>query len=163
MRIRHSDRHSGKVEIPMTPMIDIVFQLLVFFIMSFKIVQPEGDFNIRMPLPASNAPAAPSELPVFNLRMVAAANGDLEQLSMDSRVFEGEDRFAKLHGYIRGMINDAGGPGTAEDQEVEINADFDLRYDYVMRAITALSGYIENGQRHQLIEKIRLTPAKEGS
>lgn len=162
MRIRHSQQSSGKVEVPMTPMIDIVFQLLVFFIMSFKIVLPEGDFNIRMPLPASNAPAAPSELPVFNLRMEAAENGDLERLSMDSRVFKGEDRFAKLHSYIRGMINDAGGPGTAADQEVEINADFDLRYDYVMRAITALSGYIENGQRHQLIEKIRLTPAKEG-
>lgn len=161
MKIRHSQTHSGKVDIPMTPMIDIVFQLLVFFIMSFKIVLPEGDFNIRMPLPASNAPAAPSELPVFNLRMEAAENGDLARLSMDSRVFEGEDRFAKLHSYIRGMINDAGGPGTAADQEVEINADFDLRYDYVMRAITALSGYIENGQRHQLIEKIRLTPAKE--
>lgn len=161
MKIRHSQTHSGKIEIPMTPMIDIVFQLLIFFIMSFKIVLPEGDFSIRMPLPASNAPAAPSELPVFNLRMEAGENGDLTQLSMDSRVFEGEDRFAKLHSYIRGMINDAGGPGTAADQEVEINADFDLRYDYVMRAITALSGYIENGQRHQLIEKIRLTPAKE--
>ena len=163
MKIRHSQTHSGKVEIPMTPMIDIVFQLLVFFIMSFKIVLPEGDFSIRMPLPASNAPAAPSELPVSNLRLEAAENGDLVRLSIDGRVFEGEDRFAKLHGYIRGMINDAGGPGTAADQEVEINADFDLRYDYVMRAITALSGYIENGQRHQLIEKIRLTPAKEGS
>ena len=28
----------------MTPMIDIVFQLLVFFIMTFKIVSQEGDF-----------------------------------------------------------------------------------------------------------------------
>lgn len=145
----------------MTPMIDIVFQLLVFFIMSFKIVLPEGDFNIRMPLPASDAPSAPSELPVFNLRMVAAEDGSLATLQMDSRVFEGADRFAKLHAYLRGLVSDSGGPGTAEDQEVEINADYDLRYDYVMRAITALSGYIENGQRHALIEKIRLTPPQE--
>ncbi|TWU00308.1 Biopolymer transport protein ExbD/TolR [Botrimarina colliarenosi] len=160
MKIRHTD-HRDRIDVPMTPMIDIVFQLLVFFIMSFKIVLPEGDFNIRMPLPANDAPAAPSELPVFNLRMTAGEGGGLEQLSMDSRVFEGEDRFAKLHSYIRGLIDDSGGPGTAEDQEVEINADYDLHYDYVMRAITALSGYLENGQRHQLIEKIRLTPPTE--
>lgn len=160
MRIRNTD-HRDSIELQMTPMIDIVFQLLVFFIMTFKIVLPEGDFNIRMPLPASDAPAAPSELPVFNLRMVAAEDGRLATLQLDSRMFEGEDRFAKLHGYLRGQIDDSGGPGTADEQEVEINADYELRYDYVMRAITALSGYIENGQRHALIEKIRLTPPKE--
>ena len=161
MKVKRGPR-KDRVELPMAAMIDIVFQLLVFFIASFKVVLPEGDFSIRMPLAASNAPAAPSELPVFNLRMVAGENGDLVRLSMDSRVFEGEDRFAQLHSYIRGMIDDSGGPGTAEDQEVEINADYNLRYDYIIRAVTALSGYIENGQRHQLIEKIRLTPPKDG-
>jgi len=143
MRIRNAD-HRDRINLQTTPMIDIVFQLLVFFIMTFKIVLPEGDFNIRMPLPASDAPAAPSELPTLNLRMVAAEDGDLQTLSLGARTFEGADRFAKLHGYIRGLIDDSGGPGTADEQEVEINADYDLQYDYVMRAITALSGYIEN-------------------
>jgi biopolymer transport protein ExbD len=55
MKVRNSGGKNEKVEIPMTPMIDIVFQLLVFFIMTFKIVSQEGDFNIKMPL------AAPSE------------------------------------------------------------------------------------------------------
>ncbi|NBP80347.1 hypothetical protein EBU58_06445, partial [bacterium] len=36
---------ADKIDINMTPMIDIVFQLLAFFIMSLKIVQPEGDFD----------------------------------------------------------------------------------------------------------------------
>lgn len=160
MKIRNTD-HRDTVELQMTSMIDIVFQLLVFFIMTFKIVLPEGDFNIRMPLPANEAPAAPSELPTLNLRMIADGEGVLSKLQLDTRVFEGDDRFLKLHSYIRGLIDDSGGPGTASDQEVEINADYELKYDYVMRAITALSGYIENGQRHQLIEKIRLTPPKE--
>ena len=56
MKIRHAD-HRDRITLQTTPMIDIVFQLLVFFIMSFKIVLPEGDFNIRMPLPADEAPA----------------------------------------------------------------------------------------------------------
>lgn len=46
-------RAATKVELMMTPMIDIVFQLLIFFIMSFKIAAQEGDFNIKMPLAAS--------------------------------------------------------------------------------------------------------------
>ncbi len=34
----------------MTPMIDVVFQLLIFFMLTLKIIAPEGDFNINMPL-----------------------------------------------------------------------------------------------------------------
>ena len=39
----------SKVEIPMAPMIDIVFQLLIFFMLNLKIVAPEGNFNINLP------------------------------------------------------------------------------------------------------------------
>jgi len=58
-------------------------------------------------------------------------------------------------------VNDAGGPGTASDLEVEIDADYDLNYEYVMRAITAITGYIENGQPHKLIERVKFTPPKK--
>ena len=40
---------AAKVPIDMTPMIDIVFQLLTFFVMTLKIATSEGDFNIKMP------------------------------------------------------------------------------------------------------------------
>ena len=36
----------AKVDIPMAPMIDIVFQLLIFFMLNLKIVAPEGNFNV---------------------------------------------------------------------------------------------------------------------
>jgi biopolymer transport protein ExbD len=39
----------AKVEQNMTAMIDVVFQLLTFFVMSFKVAAMEGDFNIKMP------------------------------------------------------------------------------------------------------------------
>ena len=56
--MRFREHHVGpeeKIELQMTPMIDIVFQLLVFFIMTFKIVAQEGDFNVKMPLASANA------------------------------------------------------------------------------------------------------------
>ena len=58
MKIRHrSDMAEEKIELQMTPMIDIVFQLLIFFIFSLRISAQEGDFNISMPLAAPNAGA----------------------------------------------------------------------------------------------------------
>ena len=36
MQIRNANKAGEKIELQMTPMIDIVFQLLVFFIMTFK-------------------------------------------------------------------------------------------------------------------------------
>ena len=57
MKFRHPIAYE-KIELQMTPMIDIVFLLLIFFVMTFKIVAAEGDFNIKMPLarPDSGTP-----------------------------------------------------------------------------------------------------------
>ena len=71
MKVRNVQSNADeKVEVQMTPMIDIVFQLLIFFIMTFKIVAQEGDFNIKMPL------SAPSEgLPEEEVRKLLKAAG----------------------------------------------------------------------------------------
>ena len=44
----------------MTPMIDIVFNLLIFFVMTFKITAPEGDFNVKMPAQAAQGVPDPT-------------------------------------------------------------------------------------------------------
>lgn len=161
MRFRHQAR-DDKIEMQMTPMIDIVFQLNIFFLFTFQIVLPEGDFNIRMPSAAAARAAEPSETLPQTLVLKAGPNGELADLQLSGRSFgNGRDAFAQLHAFIRSQVNDAGGPGTAADQEIEIDADYDLHYDYVMRAITAITGYIENGQQHKLIERIKFTPPEK--
>jgi biopolymer transport protein ExbD len=158
MRIRHAE-NVDKIELQMTPMIDIVFLLNIFFLFTFKIILPEGDFNIHMPSAAAARAIEPSESLPLTLTMKAGPNGDLAELRLAGRSFgNGPTAFAQLHQHIRGLVNDAGGPGTASDQEIEIDADYDLRYDYIMRAITAITGYIENGQPHKLIERVKFTP-----
>jgi biopolymer transport protein ExbD len=161
MKIRHTGRED-KIELQMTPMIDIVFLLLIFFIMTFKIVLPEGDFNIRMPSPASNVTAQPSETPTLMLRITADPNGKLAGLQLDNQSFgNGPQAFAQLHAYIRSLIADEGGPGSADDQEIELDCDYNLDYGYVVKAITAITGYVENGQQHKLIERIKFSPPKK--
>jgi biopolymer transport protein ExbD len=164
MRIRHNYTALDKVEMQMTPMIDIVFQLNIFFLFSLKIVSPEGDFNIRMPSAAAARSVQQSETLPMTITIKAGTDGRLADLRLDSQSFgNGRDAFARLHQVIRNRVNDAGGPGTATDLEVEINADYDLQYDYVVKAITAVTGFIENGEAHKLIERVKFSPPKKAA
>ncbi len=160
MKVRHAEKAGDKIELQMTPMIDIVFQLLVFFIMTFKIVAPEGDFNIRMPI------AAPSEgkldellIPPIKVRLRATGTGHLAGIQMNEK---GLGRnFKALSMEIRQIVGDSTGPGHAEDVEVEIDADYALRFEYVMDAITAVSGYVgPDNNIVKICEKIKFAPPR---
>ena len=161
MRIRHIGTKDEKIELQMTPMIDIVFQLLIFFIMTFKIVAQEGDFNIKMPLAAQQA-GLPDESPILtmHIRLRADANGRL--LSSGGIVVNGDVVFNTmddLHNYVIGIV---GGdePAARDDAEAELDCDYGLHYEHVIEAITAVSGFVDlqTGQLQRLIEKIKFTP-----
>ncbi|HEX6962939.1 MAG TPA: biopolymer transporter ExbD [Lacipirellula sp.] len=157
MKIRHAD-HREETKLQMTPMIDIVFQLMVFFVFTFKIALPEGDFNVRMPSQAGAA-AMPSETPILRVRLRADDQRNLAALELGDVQITGNNPFNELQTRIRGLVDDSAGPGSVE-QEVEIEADYNLKYKYVMNAMTAITGYIDpaTGERHKLIEKVRFAP-----
>jgi biopolymer transport protein ExbD len=144
----------------MTPMIDIVFQLLAFFVMTFKIISPEGDFNVKMPLAApSPGLPAPDQLPPITVRLRATPEGELAGIQFGQRVL-GRD-FGALRQQIREIIGDNSGPGVVQDTEVELDCDFNLRYEYTMSAITAISGYVTpDGRIAKLVEKIKFAPSR---
>ena len=48
MTPKKSELPAAKLD--MTPMIDVVFQLMIFFMLTLKIVTEEGNFDINMPL-----------------------------------------------------------------------------------------------------------------
>ncbi|MEZ6121857.1 MAG: biopolymer transporter ExbD [Planctomycetaceae bacterium] len=50
MKLRNRNPGNAKIAVDMSAMIDVVFQLLIFFMLTLKIVEPEGDFDINMPL-----------------------------------------------------------------------------------------------------------------
>jgi biopolymer transport protein ExbD len=153
---RHS--HRDEIILQMTPMIDIVFQLMVFFVFTFKIVLPEGDFGIRMPSAQQSSASTPSESPLLKVRLRANATGELSALQLGDVSFDGDAPFYQLQSKIRGLIGDAAGPGSS-DQEVEIDADYNLKYRYAMNAITAVTGYVDdNGEQHKLVERVRFSP-----
>ena len=132
MKIRHAD-HREQIILQMTPMIDIVFQLLVFFVFTFKIVQPEGDFNIRMPSADTSQSSQPSETPLLKVRLQAAPDGSLKSVQLGDLLFDGQAPFYQLQSHIRGLVGDDAGPGSTE-HEVELDCDFGLRYRYAINA-----------------------------
>jgi biopolymer transport protein ExbD len=168
MKIRHSTGGGDdKVELQMTPMIDIVFQLLIFFIMTFKIVSQEGDFNIKMPLAAPREGLPDDQqLPPMKLRLRADANGGLVSVSLNEREFGNmeSDAFESLHNYIISYVGDHRGPGSVQETaEVELDCDYKLKYEYVIRAITAVSGRVDKDDNIvKLVEKIKFAPPRGG-
>ena len=160
MRIRRrASRDDDKIELQMTPMIDIVFQLLVFFIMTFKIVTQEGDFNIKMPLAANTGMSVDPSVPPMKLRLTADRDGTLTGIQLNDNTF---DQFEKLHLHIISIVGgDQPDDSFRESAEIEIDADYQLRYEYVIKAITAITGYrTPENEIVKLIEKIRFSPPK---
>jgi len=161
MKIRHTTGGlTEKIPIDMTPMIDIVFQLMAFFIMTLKVVVQEGDFNIKMPAPSSSQNATPPLLPAIAVRLEATAEGRL------SAIYAGEVPLAssdELRDYIISIVGDPSGPNSlAKEQEVELDFDDNIRYEHVIGAVTAITGYRNSeGQVVPLIEKLKFAPPKE--
>tara|TARA_R110002111_G_scaffold118372_1_gene180861 strand:- start:1230 stop:1703 length:474 start_codon:yes stop_codon:yes gene_type:complete len=151
MKIRGRKDAEGN-ELNMTSMIDIVFLLLIFFVMTFKIVELEGDFSVRMPLAGGGTPTDVTDLPL-KLRLRADEKGKLTGMSMNE-IDLGTD-FDRLRGQVVSLIGSTAPGEGDEGPELEIDTDYNLRYAYVIEAITAVSGYKDGDQVVKLIEKIK--------
>ena len=150
-----------KVEIPMAPMIDIVFQLLIFFMLNLKIVAPEGNFNINLPVSApSNAARPDVNLPDIKVGLHSDRDGNLTQLTLGSKNLGNDDAaFNRLSAEILQIIGRPGNPLT-KDIEVELDADYECQYKYVVKAISRCTGRFDT-QTQQIaryVEKIKFAP-----
>lgn len=152
MKIRNREE-GQKAQLSMTSMIDIVFLLLVFFVMTFKIVELEGDFSVRMPLAGSeNTITDTTELPL-KLRLRADQNGKLVSMQLNE-IDLGTD-FDQLRSNVVSLIGTSAPIDGEDGPEIEIDTDYNLRYEYVIRSITAVSGYKDGNEIVKLIEKIK--------
>ena len=134
----------GKPKINMIPMIDMVFLLLTFFVLTFRFIIPEGDFNIQMSS-MEQAPHVAVDTDVVQVRLLADENGRLAEIQLDGGRLDGEmmERFEMLRqrvsaiGLARRILEQS-------DLEVELFPDGHLRYEYLVRAITAITETTNN-------------------
>jgi biopolymer transport protein ExbD len=170
MRIRHTTSAQEGVKQNMTPMIDVVFQLLIFFCLTFKVIAPEGDFSVKMPAPGEATQEMPSEIPPLAVKLTADANGQLTQIGIPQRQIpvNGADRatvkaaFATLRQEVIAFVgNDTGPSSIREVGEAEIDADPQLHYRYVIETVTHVSGYRQGDAVIKLLQKIRFKPPRK--
>ena len=145
-----------KINVPMAPMIDVVFLLLVFFMLTLKISAPEGDFNLNLPQ-GSRTPTGKLSPLDLKVRLLANPDGTLQQLQLEG-VDLGNDfpgAFDRLNRQVEQLVGS--GKAFSDDLEVEIDADFGLHYIYVMKAVSSCSGRFNSrtGGRVTCIEKIK--------
>ncbi|ODA33339.1 biopolymer transporter ExbD [Planctopirus hydrillae] len=153
----------GKVDVPMAPMIDIVFQLLIFFMLQLKIMAPEGNFDINMPLGQSSQQSSDAPLvPDIKIKLISDDNGNLAQLKFGERnLGVGDGAFEALGAEVLKIIGTPGNPAT-KDIEVEIDADYELHYEYVIKAVSHCTGKIDpqTKQLVRYVEKIKFAPPR---
>jgi len=156
---RKASQLPDKIHIDMTPMIDVVFQLISFFMFSLKVVSPEGDFDIRMPLGrAANAIMDDQQVPPIRVKLSANPDGSLAGISMNGNPMTD---FNDLQKKVVSLVGAGRGPDSLADKtEVEMDCDYGLNYADVVRAITAVSGTVQDGQVVELIKKIKFAPPK---
>ncbi len=93
MRHRHHEPHKDytKPDLPITPMLDMSFQLLAFFIITFKPASTEGQLALTLPKSGEDttltAPPDPTKLPdepeeVFVVRVQANRDGNISGLEL---------------------------------------------------------------------------------
>ncbi len=171
---------SDKVELNMTPMIDIVFQLMTFFLFSIKTVDTEGSFTIKMPTPSRNVsdvdePAFPkplvlnadqrgwlSSVKFENKTYTVPTPANSEGLKPEQRALafnEAATAFNSVHQQVQALVGNTSGPGGAKAMEIELDCSPNLKYSYVIQAINAVSGHRQaGGAITPLIEKIKFKP-----
>ena len=152
-------RANEKAELQLTSMIDVIFLLLIFFVMTFKISALEGDFSVKMPIEGTGGNPDTTNIPI-KLRLRANAEGELADIIVnDSQSFG--NSWTDLRGFILKLTGGNSPPTPEEGPEVEIDLDYNLHYKNVIRAITAVTGQRKGDEIQRLVERIKFAPPRK--
>ena len=135
MRIRNCNRNGDeRPSLQMSSMIDVVFLLLIFFVMTFQVTAAEGDLEINAaPSVAQVASDVPPRRQLFHVHLRAATDGSLSTIQIDGR---GLDTIKELAALLQLVVADR----TGDDYAVQLHVAQNLLYQHTMDAITAIRG-----------------------
>ena len=153
---RFKANETEEIKMNMTSMIDIVFQLLVFFVMTFNPPQYEGDFSVKMPLNSDIPDDQIIDPPtVINVKLTSALDGTLSNILVNSVPVDQNDLYGGLTKIIESELAAEGDPDKARETEVDFDIARELKYAYTVAAIEAVSGKKEGDVVTKLIGKIK--------
>jgi biopolymer transport protein ExbD len=148
MRVR--TRSVAGVKLDMTPLIDVVFQLLAFFCLTFRIATLEGDLAMQPPAQGGKGPIT-STVPPMLVVLRADDQGGLRSLEFNGRPLAGVEQ---LHQEVVSLFGS--NPDLAAQAEARLDCDERLAYQHTIAAVTALTGQrLPSGEIQPLVGKVR--------
>ena len=152
-RRRRKKAGQGEVELNLAAMLDMAFQLLTFFILTFRPSAVEGQVSLRLPPPeaVSNVRGQKAGSDVENknplqglntltITVLGTANGSIQSMAVDG---------ASVHGLegLRSRLHVAFGPESAFEQVI-VQVGSELRYDELMRVVDVCTEQkLPNGEK----------------
>lgn len=134
-----------EIELPITPMLDLAFQLLTFFILTYNPAPPENQFAMSL-LPVamktqatgsgaeSDTPTIASDVETIPVTLLAGAGGSLAAIVVGDSEIEGADLIAAFRAQLR-----ADYIGEGFDQAT-ITVDGNLLYSELINVIDVFLG-----------------------
>lgn len=138
MRRRKKLAARQSVDLNLAAMLDMAFQLLTFFILTFRPAPTEGEIALKLPTavphsksgtdPAGRNPnAAPVGLDTLTISVTADPHGDIAALAVADQAVT----LGRLEPRLRRLLADP----DSDLQQVVIEADSGLRYDALMHVV----------------------------
>ncbi len=151
------ERPRQKIPIDMTPMIDVVFQLLIFFMLTLKISARRRGLLDQHAIEPSGKAANSGR---------SGAQGPLDRQGGRLAGIGGAQRrvVGRRRGGVRGVESPSAGRDRAsrgplsKEIEAELDPDYELRYAEVVRAMTAVTGQVDPAtkQVRRYVEKVKI-------
>lgn len=143
-------RQNDDAEMALAPMVDVVFQLLVFFIFAYQIRIMEQFYWVRVP---ESSPAARSDdAPPLRVRLEAGTDGALAGIVVDDRLWSTWAEF-------EAALADRPAAG-GEARSALLQSAAGLKYRHVVRAALALQ---QRGWTVSLLEAVSSGTSGESS
>jgi biopolymer transport protein ExbD len=148
-------RSSEEVELNLAAMLDMAFQILTFFILTFKPAPVEGQIQIRMPPPQAlampNATAKAGEDATskellkgentITVVLTANADGMLDQIYVLNKKIDVDQKLTQLETELKRLLTPADMP---YDQLI-IQVATNMRYEELMRVLGVCSRMTVHG------------------
>lgn len=127
--------------------------------------QPDADFVIKTPIVAVAESRDDTTTPLIPVRLTANDDGSLQQVYFGANPL-GNDApacFQRLNDQVAGLVG-AGGE-LADDVVVEIDAAYDLDYQYTVKAVSSCLGRIDPVTKRPVryVSVVRFTPPERGT
>ncbi len=158
-------RGPEEVELNLAAMLDMAFQLLTFFILTFKPAPVEGQIKLNMPPPRpigtpTDAPPKPGldnadalrEFSTLRVYLTAGDSGQLRQIRVANDDLPVDSRLDFLNAKLSSLLNTSGSPF----DQVVLQVGSNLRYDELLHVVEICTRQTLGGDPHVHLAKLSL-------